>query len=239
HVRRSDNVSSGARVRERLLGKNRHGGIVGHFAVLDYAAMAMISVFAQTHVRNDKKFQFRFANRFNGALDHSLGAERTGTARILGFGQPEKDYSGNPERLHLAALFHNLIHRLLINAGHGADFLANLCARTHEHRIDETRLGKARLSNKATQRFAPPQTPRTVGGKAHTLFAPACACFTVPAKYSSNASMTAAPVVSSANTTRDTPAWLSAFAVTGPTAVIASLSCRARNCSLPNNSEKY
>src|SRR5260370_42370991 len=113
--------------------------------------------------------------------------------------------------------------RLLINAGHGAAFRANLCTRTHEHRIDEPRRGKARLSNQATQCFAPPQTPRTMGGKTHTLFAPAGACFTVPAKCSSKASTTAAAVVSAASTVRPTPASRNAFAVTGPTAVIASL----------------
>src|SRR5712692_7758915 len=198
----------------------------------------MVRVFAEANVRNDKKFQFCFANRFNGALDHTLGAEGTGAAWVLGFGQSEKNNAGNPERLHLAALLHNLIDRLLIDAGHGADFLAHLCARAHEHRIDEARGGKPRLSNKAAQRFVPPQTPRPMGGKTHALFAPACACFTVAAKCSSNASTTAAAVVSPANTMRPTPASRNAFAVTGPTAVIASLSCRARNCPPPNSSAK-
>src|SRR5260370_31477282 len=77
-----------------------------------------------------------------------------------------------------------------------------------------------------------------MGGKTHTFFAPAGACFTVPAKCFSNASTTAAAVVSAEITRRLTPASRNAFAVTGPTAVIASLSCRARNCSLPYSSAK-
>src|SRR6266849_1581279 len=198
----------------------------------------MVRVFAEANVRNDKKFQFCFANRFNGALDHTLGAEGTGAAWVLGFGQSEKNNAGNPERLHLAALLHNLIDRLLIDAGHGADFLAHLCARAHEHRIDEARGGKPRLSNKAAQRFVPPQTPRPMGGKTHALFAPACACFTVAAKCSSNASTTAAAVVSPADTMRRTPASRKAFAVTGPTAAIASLFSIALNRSPPKASAK-
>src|SRR6266849_2181156 len=198
----------------------------------------MVRVFAEANVRNDKKFQFCFANRFNGALDHTLRAEGAGAAWVLGFGQSEKNDPGNPERLHLAALFQNLIDRLLIDAGHGAYFLAHLRARAHEHRVDEARGGKARLSNKSAKRFVPPQTPRPMSGKTHAIFAPACACFTIAAKCSSNASTTAAAVVSPANTMWRTPASRKAFAVTGPTAAIASLSCRAGNCSPPNNSAK-
>src|SRR5712692_7412744 len=125
-----------------------------------------------------------------------------------------------------------------MDARHGANFLADLGTWTHEHRIDETRRGKTRLSDKATQRFIPPQTPWPMGRKTHILFAPACSCFTVTAKCFSNASTTAGAVVSFANTVRWTPAARNALAVTGPTAVIASLSCRARNCSPPNNSAK-
>src|SRR6266849_4141702 len=198
----------------------------------------MVRVFAEANVRNDKKFQFCFANRFNGALDHTLGAEGTGAAWVLGFGQSEKNNAGNSQRLHLAALLHNLIDRLLMDAGHGVDFQAHLYARAHEHRIDEARCSKARLSNKAAQRFVPPQTPRPLGRETHALFAPACACFTVAAKCSSNASTTAAAVMSPANTMRWTPASRKAFAVTGPTAAIASLSCREDNCSPSNNSAR-
>src|SRR5436190_1809884 len=238
HVRRGDDVGAGACVGERLLSKNRHRGIIGHFAVLDNTTMTMVRVFAEADVGNDKKFQLCSANRFNGELDYALGAEGAGAAWVLGFGQSKKNDPGNPERLNLAAFLHNLIDRLLVNAGHGADFLANLGTRTHEQRIDETRRSKARLANKVTQRGAPPQTPRSMGGEAHALFVPAGARFTVPAKCFSNASTTAAAVVSPANTVRPTPAWRNTFAVTGPTAVMASLSCRARNCSPPNSSAK-
>src|SRR5260370_6166346 len=200
--------------------------------------MTVVRIFAKAHVRNDKELQFCFANRFNRPLHHALFAEGTGAVRVLGFGQPKKYDSRNPQRLHFAALFHNLIDGLLIDTGHGADFLADLRPRAHEHRIDNTRRSKTRLSNQATQRLAPPQTPRPMSRKTHTLFTPAFSCFTVPAKCFSNASITAAAVVSAEITRRRPPASRKAFAVTGPTAAIASLSCSARNCSPPNNSAK-
>src|SRR5207249_3709774 len=153
-------------------------------------------------------------------------------------GQAKKNDAGNPQRLHLAALLHNLIDRLLMDARHRADFLANLRAWTDKHRINQSRRAEPRLSNEAAQRFAPPQAPRPLSWETHSLFAPVDACFTVPAKCSSSASMTDAAVVSVEITSRRTPASRNAFAVTGPTAVIASLSCRARNCWLPSSSPK-
>src|SRR5260370_31779436 len=225
-------------MRKRLLRKKRERGIIGHFSILDDAAMTVIRIFAKAHVRNHKKFQFCFANRFNRSLHHALFAEGTGAARVFGFGQPKKNDSRNPQRLHLTALFHNLIDGLLIDAGHGADFLADFRPRAHEHRIDKTRRRRTRLSNQATQCLAPPQTPRPMSRKTHTLFTPAFSCFATPAKCFSSASITAAAVVSAEITTRRPPASRKAFAVTGPTAAIASLSCSAPNCWPPNNSRK-
>src|SRR5260370_9958699 len=238
HVGWGNDVGAGARVRERLLGKNRHGGVICHFTVLDDAAVPMVGVFAEAHVRYDKKFQICLANRFNGALHYAIGTERTGTTCVLGFRQSEKNDPEDPKRPHLTALLHNLIDGLLMDAWHRADFLADLGTRAHEHRVNEARCAQARLSNQAAKRLAPPQTPRPMGGKTHTFFAPAGACFTVPAKCFSSASTTAAAVVSAEITRRLTPASRTAFAVTGQTAVIASLYCRARNSSLPYSSSK-
>ncbi len=97
------------RVRERLLSKNSERGIISHFAVLDDTAVAVIRVFAEAHVRNHKKFQFCFANCFNRALHHPFFAKGAGPSRVLGFGQTKKYDPRNPQRLHVAALFHNLI----------------------------------------------------------------------------------------------------------------------------------
>src|SRR5260370_7448287 len=99
------------------------------------------------HVGYDKKFKTCLANRLNGALDHAMGAELARATGVLGFRQSEKNDPGDSERLHLTALLHNLIDRLLMDAWHGADFLALVCTRTHEHRIDEAGRGKPRLSN--------------------------------------------------------------------------------------------
>src|SRR5207245_1192862 len=220
------------------LGKNGHRGVVGHFAVLNDAAVTMVRVFAETNIRNHKEFQFCCPNRFNGALYHAMSAEGTRAARIFRFRQSKENNAGNPQPLHLPAFFHDLISGLLMNARHGADFLPHLRPRTYKHRIDEPGRREACLTRQATQGFGPSQSPRTMGGETHRCFAPAGACFTIPAKCSSSASMTDAAVVSLATTMRRTPASRRALAVTGPTAVIASLSCSTRNCSTPNTSPK-
>src|SRR6266403_1438901 len=49
HVRRGDDVGSGTRVRQRLLGKNRHRGIIRYFAILDDATVAMVRIFAKAY----------------------------------------------------------------------------------------------------------------------------------------------------------------------------------------------
>src|SRR5260370_8753741 len=223
-------------MRKRMLRKNRERGIIGHFSIVDDVGMSVVRILAKAHVRNHEKFQFCFANRFNRPLHHALFAEGTGAVRVVGFGKPKKYDSRNPEQLHFAALFHNLINGLLIDAGHGADFLADFRPRAHEHRIDKTRRSKTRLSNQATQRLAPPQTPRPMSGKTHTLFAPAFSCFAAPAKCFSSASITAAAVVSAETTKRRTPPSRKAFPVTGPTPPTPSLPSNAHICSPPPHS---
>src|SRR4029077_8684374 len=121
--------------------------------VLDHAAVAVIGVLAKANVGDDEKFEIGFADGFDGALDYSLGGERTCAARVFGLRQAEQNDSGNSQRLHFPALFNNLIRGLLINIRHGADFLADLAAGADEHGIDEARSGKLRFADEAAESF--------------------------------------------------------------------------------------
>src|SRR6266478_3956790 len=153
HVGRSDDVGAGAGMGQGLLGKNGDGGVVGNVAVLDDAAVTVIGVLAKANVGDDEKFEIGFADGFDGALDYSLGGERTRAARVLRFRKAEQDDSGNSEGLHFPALFDNLIRGLLINVRHGADFLADFAAGTDEHGIDEAGSGKLRFADKPAESF--------------------------------------------------------------------------------------
>ena len=57
--------------------------------------------------------------------------------RVFVLRKAEKNYAGDAEAFYLASFFEEFIHRLLIDAGHGADFLADICAGADEHGIDE------------------------------------------------------------------------------------------------------
>src|SRR5579859_6209371 len=83
HVGWRDDVGAGASVREGLLGEDGDRRIVGDVAVFNYAAVAVVGVFAEANVGDDEKFQIGLADGFDGALDYSLGGERACAARIF------------------------------------------------------------------------------------------------------------------------------------------------------------
>src|SRR5580698_971863 len=122
---------------------------------------------------------------------------------------------------------------------HGADFLVNLCSGAHEHRIDQTGNTQPRLAHQAAQRFASPQTPWTIGGKAHSSFIPTADLFFVRARCPSRASTIAFVVVSAARAILWIPAALKAFAVVGPMATINTLPCNVPNRSGPSSARKF
>ena len=138
HVGGSDDVGTGARVRDGLLGKDFERGIVGHFAVFDDAAMAVVGVFAQANIGDDQT-DFSLALRMASMARCTTpsAAMRAGAARIFLLGQPEQNHARNAERFDFAAFFDNLIGGLLKHAGHGADFLAHFLPGADKHRIDQ------------------------------------------------------------------------------------------------------
>ncbi len=83
HVGRSDDVGAGAGMGQGLLGEDGDGGVIGDVAVLDDAAVTVVGVLAKADVGDDEKFQVGFADGFDGALDYSLGRERTCAARVF------------------------------------------------------------------------------------------------------------------------------------------------------------
>src|SRR5947207_2483272 len=188
----------------------------------------MVGVLAEANVGDHQQIQVGFANSLDRTLHHALRTQRACGARVFCFWKPKEDHRRNPKRLDFPALFDNLIRRLLVNPRHRADFLAHILPGTHKHRVDQASRTQARFADHAAKRFGAAQTPGPMRGKAHACFAPAGAAFAA-AKCFSKASTTATAVVSAATTTRSTPASRKAFAVTGPTAAIATSFCRLIN----------
>src|SRR5271167_2637442 len=126
-----------------------------------------------------------------------------------------------------------------MHSRHGVDFLAYLCARAHEHRIDQSTGRKPRLAHQSAQRFASPQSPWPLSREAHSSFAPTADRLFVRAKCPSNASTTAFVVVSVARAIRCIPALLKALDVVCPIATITTLPCNVPNLSGPASSTKF
>src|ERR1700693_2418982 len=88
---------------------------------------------------------------------------------VLMFRQTKQNHGGNSQPGDLAAFFHNLIHGLLVDARHRADFLAHVRSGTSEHRIDHAAHAQPRFAHEPTQSLVAPQTPRPVNGKCHAF----------------------------------------------------------------------
>ena len=114
--------------------------------------------------------------------------------------------AGDAQGLYFAAFFDDLIDGLLSDAGHGADFLADVCARADKHRIDQPRGGEAGFADEIAKGFGAAQAAGAMGGETHPCLAPAMGCaWRWPRNAHSSASMTASVVVSAAITMRWIP----------------------------------
>ena len=146
---------------------NFERGIVGHFAIFDHAAMPMAGVLAEANVGDDDQIEFGLANGFDGALHDAGGRRGFRAGFVLVFRDAKEDHSGNAEPFDFAALLHQLVRRLLIDAGHGADLHAHALAGANEHGVDIAAGGEARFARQAAHRFGAAQTSRTLRWKCH------------------------------------------------------------------------
>jgi hypothetical protein len=86
-------------------------------------------------------------------------------------GQTKKNYGGNSQVCDFAAFFDDLIDRLLVDAGHGADFGANVFTWASEHWINKSGRSETRLANQSSQRLGAAKASRPVYGKRHACLA--------------------------------------------------------------------
>ena len=168
HVRGRHDVRAGARMGKRLLRQDFHGRVVGHFSVFNHAAVAVIGVLAQTHVRDHQQSQLRGTNRRDRALHHAMLVQRTASLWILGLRQTKKNHPGNSQGFNLAAFFNDAIDRLLKHTRHRIHFLPHFFARANKQRINQARSGQSRLAHQPANRLRTPQPPRTRDRKRHT-----------------------------------------------------------------------
>src|SRR4029077_14259622 len=214
------------RVRERLLRKQFQRRIVGHFAIFDQAAMAVIGIFAKADVRDDHQIEFGPPDRLDGALHDARRRISLRSALIFMFGNAKKDYAGDPEPFDFAAFLDQLVRRLQVDPRHGTDLHARAFARPNEHGINEAAGREAGLARHAAQGFGAAQASRSLRWKCHASLLLRGRCsraglISSGAKWRSNAETSEAAAASSASIATGKPALRIAFAVTGPTAAKA------------------
>src|SRR5260370_191165 len=66
-----------------MVGGGGGGGVIGGVGVVDDAGVSVVGVLAKADVGDDEKLEVGFADGFDGALDYSLGRERTCAARVF------------------------------------------------------------------------------------------------------------------------------------------------------------
>src|SRR5262249_33525905 len=123
----------------------------------------------QAHVGEDQESEVGFTNRRDGALYNAVSGERAAAPCVFCLRQAEENDAGKTELLDFAALFDDLIGRLLVDAGHGADFLADSTAGAHKHGVDQAGGTQSRLAHQAAQRLAAAKTARAFAEGSHGL----------------------------------------------------------------------
>ena len=68
--------------------------------------------------------------------------------------ETEEDYSWDAQAFYFAAFFNDLIGRLLVDAGHAADFGADVGAGADKHWVDEAVGGQAGFADQTADWFA-------------------------------------------------------------------------------------
>src|SRR5690606_15203768 len=79
---------------------------------------------------------------------------------VLGCRQPEQQHRVHAVAGGLRRFTHDLVHRELMDAGHGAYRTPDALTRTHEQRVDELRGIEVRLGDEGSQPGRPTQPPR-------------------------------------------------------------------------------
>src|ERR1700683_72864 len=167
HVRRRDDVGASARVGQGFARKELQRFIVEDFTVANHATMAMAGVFAHADVGDDQQFQIGVPNSVDGALNGSIVSPSLGALFIFFLRQAKQNNSGQAELFDFAAFFDEFIDRLLVDAGHGADFGAHIFAGADEHWGDKSGAAEARFANQAAESFGAPQSTRAMNRECH------------------------------------------------------------------------
>ena len=129
--------------------------------------MPVAGVFAEADVGNDQEFRQGFLDGSGRLLHDSLCIVSAGPHFIFLLRNAEHDHRRDIQPRSLTALLDQEVHRPAVVAGHGADLLLHLRARTGKKRVDELARVETGLADEAAKFLVPSQSAGTFDGKRH------------------------------------------------------------------------
>ena len=166
------------RVVEQIALRQR-GVVAVHHGRIDNPAMAVIRIFAETHVGDDDKLRRGLLQRTDRLGHYPAGTEVVTSAPVLFRRNAEQEYCRNAKLQDRLGLPGQFVHRKLELPWHRRDWPALPLSVAHEQRIDEVGRRERCLTHHPPQRRADPHPPRaeyrfrnsrtTVDGGLHSL----------------------------------------------------------------------
>ena len=92
--------------------------------------MAVVRVLAHAHVGDHQQFRHCGFNRLDGLLDNAGVGISVLAEGVFFFRDPEEDDRRDTQLIDLFGLGHNMLDRLLIDAGHGDDLFFDVLAKS-------------------------------------------------------------------------------------------------------------
>ena len=137
HIRWSDDVAARVGVDQGLPDQQVQCAVVVDITPVQEAAMAVIGVFAQTHIGDDEQIQRLVLDGANRLGNDAMGVVSAAAYGVFALGYAEKNHRRDPEIDDLATLLHEHVHRHLIGSRHGGDLPAHSRAGTREQGQDQ------------------------------------------------------------------------------------------------------
>ena len=110
--------------------------VVVDIAILDHATVAVVGVLAHADVGDYQQLWHFFLNRFDCFLNDAGVGISVLTEGVFRLRNTEEDDRWDAELIDLFGLGHDMLNRLLIDAGHGDDLFFDAFAKSREHWVD-------------------------------------------------------------------------------------------------------
>ena len=152
HRRRRHYVRSGLRVGQGDPRQYLKGRVVIHAVIHYQAAVAVVRVFAEAHVRDNQEVGRGLLDDSNGLLDYALGVIGFGPLRVFVHRDAEEQHSRNTQLGYLRNLVQKPVQRQLVDVRHRLHRPGYIAAVGYEEGINQVPYGQGSLLHHKSQR---------------------------------------------------------------------------------------